>query len=177
MSEAEKPAGDPVGDIVYTWWEQNIASRDENSRARALAARLRRGDVQTILCEREVHDLARKLNLGFRRADDLVRLVSLLAEIRTHVSFPLAKLLGKEKNAGEKNNPILSNLRFQRLMRSESQELISLLRRGINLVGKQCNVNYLAGDLLHWNEKTRTKWCFQYFDVAAPKNITEEKTQ
>ncbi|MGB3501847.1 MAG: type I-E CRISPR-associated protein Cse2/CasB [Mesorhizobium sp.] len=173
MSE-EKARG--PGAIALGWWRINIAAR-ENPAARGLSARLRRGAPLAVLCEPAVHELARGLGLGSRDADvdRLVRLVSLLAELRESDAAPLARLLGGKE-------PILSRSRFEKLIRAEGDELTTLLRRAIVTADRRCNVTLLAQDLLHWNAGTRNRWCFHYFGADAPagdgqKNDLRETTE
>jgi len=167
MSDLEKG----LGAIALGWWRANIGMRDQPA-ARALSARLRRATLAAILCEPKVHEVAQDLRMGRADAGRLARLVSLLAEVREHEGTPLARRLGGTE-------PVLSPLRFQRLMRAEGEELTAQLRRAIVMAERQCNVAALAEDLLHWNEGTRTRWCFHYFGANAPdeKDDSEEKSQ
>lgn len=151
-----------VGTEILGWWGR--ALNRETARGRALSARLRRGSAIEILCEPEVHELARKLNS--KNGGGLARLASVLAEVREHADGSLAFALGK--------GPVLSNLRFQRLIRSRDDELEIALKRAIRMAGHRCNVASLGEDLLFWNEKTRMRWCFHYFGAAAPKPVSEE---
>lgn len=148
--------------IILGWWSHALADR-QSGRARALAARLRRASPVEALAEAEVHDLARRLNL--RDGDRLARLVTLLAEVRTHVPQTLMRRLGGPE-------PALSPLRFQRLMRATDAELPDALRRAIGLAERSCNVAALGEDLLFWSEKTRGRWSFQYFWVETPARLS-----
>lgn len=163
---SEEPKG--PGAVALRWWSVNLAPRD-NPGARGLAARLRRGAPMAILCEPAVQDLAHRLGLGVGQAEDIVRLASLLAEIRESHSTSLARRLGGSE-------PVLSNLRFQRLLRAGGDDLTDLLRRAIVMADRRCNVATLAADLLHW-ERERARWCFDYFGADAPSKSYEEKTE
>lgn len=146
------------GQIILGSWSRNIGDR-EASQARALAARLRRAGSIEALSEAAVHELARALDL--RDAEVLVRLVQVLAEVRDHVAQTLAQRLGGDP-------PALSTLRFQRLMRVESDDLGTALRRAVVMADRKCNVAALGQDVLHWSDKTRSRWCFHYYGAAAP---------
>lgn len=152
-----------VGKEILSWW--GSALNRETPRGRALSARLRRGTVIEILCEPEVHELSQKLNS--KNGAQLACLVSVLAEVRDHTKASLAYTFGG-------SDPIMSNLRFQRLMRSRDDELAVALKRAIRMSGHRCNVASLGEDLLFWNEKTRMRWCFHYFGAEAPKTVSEE---
>lgn len=156
-----------AGAIGLGWWSANLGNRDRGG-AKALAARLRRATPVEVLSERAVHDLARQVGLGASQAGTLMRLACLLAEVRTHVPQTLAQRLGG-------GDPVLSELRFQRLLRAEGDELVALLRRAIVMADRQCNVAALVDDLLHWEaDHRRARWCFHYFGAAAPFETDKE---
>lgn len=155
-----------TGQKILSWWRKALDRK--MPRGRALSARLRRASLVEVLCEPEVHALAE--DLGTKDAARLVRVVTVLAEVRENSGAPLARVLGG-------TDPVLSHLRFQRLMRSSDDELVSGLRRAIRMAGHSCNVAALGEDLMFWNEATRTRWCFQYFGADAPKQISGEKVE
>ena len=156
-------ATDP-GPIIRAWWTANLGARDSGA-ARGLAARLRRGSDIEILTEPAVHDLSRRLALY--DAARLLRLVRVLAELRGEDRATLAHRLGGEE-------PILSNARFQRLMRAEGTELTTALIRAIRMLGpgaRSCDIARLGRDLRFWNDRTRTRWSFQYFHAPEPEAL------
>lgn len=152
------------GGEILRWWGANLGDR-QSGRARALSARLRRAQGADALAEPEVHDLARALNL--RDGARLAKLVRLLAEVGEHVPQPLARRLGGTE-------PVLSTLRFQRLMRAEGDELVESLRRAIIMADGRCNVAALGPDILFWGETVRARWCFHYFGAEAPEDPSKE---
>jgi CRISPR system Cascade subunit CasB len=147
-----------AGQIILGWWSHNIGDRDQ-AHARALSARLRRAGPIAVLTERRVHELGHAL--GLRDAARLIRLVQVLAEVRDHSPKPLAEALGGQE-------PVMSALRFQRLMRVADEDLTDALRRAVVMATRHCNVAALGNDLLNWSEKTRACWCFQYFGAVPP---------
>ncbi len=163
MSEDRKGPGA----IALGWWSRAIAPRDTPA-ARGLSARLRRAPPLAVLCEAEVMKLAAALDLRPAQADRLVQLATLLAELRENSPETLARRLGGAE-------PVMSPLRFQRLMRAEGEELTDLLRRAILMADRRCNVAALAADLLNW-EGARPRWCFHYFGAEAPAKDLEEKS-
>lgn len=152
------------GQIILGWWSHNIGAR-EQAAARGLSARLRRAGPVGVLGEAAVHDLARALHLTDAAA--LIRLVQVLAEVRDHVGQPLAAVLGQG------DAPALSALRFQRLMRVADGDLTDALRRAVAMADRRCNVAALGADLLYWSEKTRSRWCFQYFGARTPDSLSD----
>lgn len=167
---------DTRGAAILGWWQVNIGDR-ENGGARALAARLRRAGRIEALAEPEVHELARRLGLGPwpGDADRLVRLVQVLAEVRTHVGGRAGRLAARFGGP----EPALSSLRFQRLMRAEGEDLTAALRRALPMADRTCNLADLGTDLLgwdhpEWGDEIRARWCFEYFGAQAPETHTPE---
>lgn len=152
------------GQIILGWWSRNIGAR-ESAAVRALSARLRRAGPVGVLGEAAVHDLARALQVTDAVA--LIRLVQVLAEVRDHSAQPLAAVLGQG------DTPALSALRFQRLMRVADADLTDALRRAVAMADRRCNVAALGQDMLHWSEKTRSRWCFQYFGARPPEALID----
>jgi CRISPR system Cascade subunit CasB len=153
--------------IIGAWWRAQIGLR-ESSAARALAARLNRGEGVDILAERAVFDLGRSLRM-LQRPAKLVPLVQVLAAVREDRGGPLPLRLGR----GEE--PVLSPLRFQRLLRAEGADLVTLIRRALPMVDRACDVGGLGADLLAWDdENTRARWAFAYFGAAAPARLAPE---
>lgn len=162
------------GAVILGWWRENIGQRD-SSAARALAARLRRNTNVEILCEPAVHDLAGKLGLNSAgRADRLLRLVRVLAEFRDNSDESCARRLGG-------SDPVLSPARFQRLLRSEGDELTTALIRAARMLGpaetRRCNIARLGQDLLFWTDTIRMQWSFDYFHIPAPPPQTHISTE
>lgn len=149
--------------ILGTWWHARIGARDSTS-ARALAARLNRGEGVDVLAERAVFDLGQSLGL-LGQPERLVPLVRVLAAVREDRGGPLPRRLGQG------DQPAVSPLRFQRLLRAEDEELASLLRRALPMVKRACDVGALGADMLDWSDATRARWAFSYFGATPPKSL------
>ena len=176
MSTPTPPADQPKdrgkspskGQTILGWWLPHIGERS-SSPAKALSARLRRATAIEALAEPAVHALAKALDLK-RTAQDtevLVRLALVLAWVREHEPGAQQRLAQK---LGRGDPPLLSALRFQRLMRAEGDEIVTALRRALPLTQYRCNVAALGEDLLYWNDQTRTRWSFDYFGAEPPFN-------
>ncbi|SIT84534.1 type I-E CRISPR-associated protein Cse2/CasB [Pontibaca methylaminivorans] len=169
MSDATKNPGQ----IALGWWKQTLRPDDDTGPARALRARLRRADhVTDILAEGRVIELHDRLG---RKTDalTLAALAQVLAHVERHDGRRIAQVFG----AGDPE--ALSPLRFQRLIRSDDRrELATGLRRALPLAGRACNVAALAEDILFWGEKSRIRWCFDYYGAAPPRPAAaEEETE
>ncbi|WP_227284944.1 type I-E CRISPR-associated protein Cse2/CasB [Boseongicola sp. H5] len=154
------------GSIIGLWWATHIHA--QTGAARALGARLRRAErLSEVLANAEVIDLGRDLCLS-----DPARL-ALIAQTVAAVKErgeSLPRAFGRE--SGDRR--LLSELRFQRLLRADPDGLRRGLRRALPLVDHRCDVAALGSDLFHWGEHVRTRWCFDYFGGTAPPRLTPE---
>ncbi|HQS47786.1 MAG TPA: type I-E CRISPR-associated protein Cse2/CasB [Xanthobacteraceae bacterium] len=158
--DADKPYKSG-GAIILGWWRANLRPDPDIGPARGLRARLRRAaHVVDVLAEPQVVALHDALG---RRHDPvrLAALASLLAAVERHEDRRIARAFGGDE-------PHLSHLRFQRLIRSDGAALALALRRALPLVGHACNVAALGEDFLKWDERVRVRWCFDYFGKAPP---------
>jgi CRISPR system Cascade subunit CasB len=157
------------GEAAAAWWRSAVGDRDSGA-ARGLAARLRRAEGVEVLAEPAVQDLARRLGMGPSEAARLVRLVRAFAELREDGPETLARRLGGAE-------PVLSPLRFQRLLRASGPEFDLQLRRALVMADRRCNATRLAADLLVWDhpergDPVRARWCFDYFGAPPPAAIS-----
>ncbi|MGR3437959.1 type I-E CRISPR-associated protein Cse2/CasB [Salipiger abyssi] len=153
------------GQIILGWWSVELGGR-ESAAQKGLSARLRRGDDVTVLCQRPVHELAGLL--GLRDGARIARLARVLAHVRDHTGASLPRRLGGK-------DPVLSPLRFERLIHSEGAELETAIRRALPMVGHAANAAHLGEAILFWSDATRTGWCFEYYGADAPQTPTSSK--
>lgn len=150
------------GQIILAWWSSELGARASGAQ-KGLSARLRRGNDVSVLCQPSVHDLARKLS--FRDGPRIARLARCLAQVREHVPARLPRRLGMG------DPKAMSPMRFERLMQSDPADLETAIRRALPLVGHASNVAHLGESLLFWTDKTRTRWCFDYYGAVAPSHV------
>lgn len=156
--KAEKKAGS----IIQSWWNENLRPQTDTGLARGLRARLRRAvHAVDALAEPQAIALYDALD---RRVDatTFAALLPVLASVEKHDPRRIARLFGM----GE--SPALSELRFQRLIRScDPEELATALRRALPRVEHACNIAALSEDFLGWSERVRIRWCLDYFGKAS----------
>lgn len=64
--------------------------------------------------------------------------------------------------------------RFRRLLQKQTaEELQPDLMRAVRLIGDVADVRDLAASILRWNDATRRRWAFEYFQHANPKTVKE----
>ena len=165
------------GTVCAGWWWHAFSADD--GAARMTRARFRRCTTPAeALTVEATHDLNGRLrSAGYHpRADRLALVAIVLARVTEDGRPRLATVFGRRES---RNSPrALSEMRFQNLIQTTTQaDLIRPLRRAMSIVRRTpVNVSALGNDLYHWNEGTRTAWCFQYFGAtdAAPKQISLE---
>lgn len=172
MNTPELKPGLNPGQIACNWWRENITC--ESGACRAARAKLRRAATPAeALAIPEPHRLYAALNKKVA-PDTLALIATSLAWIEKHESSKnsIAEAFGRKTG----DVRALSELRFQRLIRTETPAgLIPPLRRALTVVKKTADVARLAADLFYWDERTRTKWCFDYYGAPAAAPATPEE--
>ena len=132
-----------------------------------------------------------------RNSESVFQSLAVIAGLASYVknndeSQSFASQMGRAKQG---QRPIMSELRFRRLMSIETPEaLYRELRRAIKLADGSINLNSLANDVLQWFKEQNFKrlgrvpatgvkstlpvrWSIEYYDAIAPNetNASEEK--
>ena len=172
LKETTNNRGDEdIGKVCYGWWAQ--LTDKKLGRMRADHARLRRADsVSVALTVYAVHRLYSELcRAGYdlkNRPDTLALIAMSLAQVQEASPETMASKMGG-------NPPIVSEVRFTNIIRTtDPDDLTSLIRRALRVIGQAVNVSRLSSDLMWWNETTRASWCFDYYGAsnAIPKPKT-----
>lgn len=165
------------GQIILSWWGRDLGHNPDfdSGAARKARAQLRRASSPSeVLAQGVTHRLHRSLieaGAGQRFAgsggpERLALIAVVIAGIDAHARRSLPARFGEKQD----DHPRLSHLRFQRILRAgQAWELAVRLRRALPLAGRTANVAGLGTDLLHWNENTRNRWCFDYFGATPPQ--------
>lgn len=165
---------DPFGRVVlrYHGWLHDRKQAD----ARAARARLRRcTDPLDAIGERGAHQLLRDVESAYADVDDapaaedrLLMLAPLLAWVETHDGEnPLPVQLAQTREGSDR--PLLSELRFQRLLTSTGPELFADMRRALRMLdNKKANTLWLAEAVCRWDDEQRSaelrrRWAYQYY--------------
>jgi CRISPR system Cascade subunit CasB len=149
------------------WWrdlQPNSARKYQGDRA--ALARLRRTPTPLAAAEEPATiNLARRLHATEQTLSRAALCAAVLACVRDDDPWPAARRLG----LGDGGRPLISPLRFQRLIQAESdEERLVQFRRAIALADHKLNVRDLAEALLDWSEKRRIAWIFRYHDSPPP---------
>ncbi|HGG60413.1 MAG TPA: type I-E CRISPR-associated protein Cse2/CasB [Gammaproteobacteria bacterium] len=142
---------------AITEWHARL--HEDNQRGER--ARMRRCDsLEEIMLQPTFYRLCRNPALRKQPVEGLALVAGLLAGVENYDNNPTAVLLGQSKQPGD-DNPLFSELRFQRLLASkEPEDLFQNLRRAIAQAGKKANPVLLADEILHW--QAQRKWPDSY---------------
>jgi len=158
--------------ILKNWWQSLESDRGERAELRR-AANL----TEVMFCpsfHRLLHLLQRAgYGVAERRCAKLAAIAGLIARVKMETTELLATHMGRPKDGGEKS--AVSELRVRRILACDDvDELYTLLRRAMSLMGDQANLSDLAAILWHWSpmdEKRpndpRRQMAYQYY-AAAP---------
>ena len=183
MSETEKKRGQ----IILSWWGQALGNNPvfDNGAARKARAQLRRAttpsevlslDVTYALYEgrstrhgQAASDGLRQTGIDLSRKDHGPLRLALVAAVIAGLDGTARSSLPHRFGEKDGDNPRLSHLRFQRILRAgDDWTLATRLRRALPLVGRTADVGRLGADLLDWGENIRNRWCFDYFGASPP---------
>jgi len=138
---------DPEGQQAITEWHAWL----HNENQRGERARLRRCEsLDEIMLQPAYYRLCRHDALRKQRPEALALVAGVLAWVENTDERPTAQLLGTPKELSG-DTPVFSELRFQRLLASNTPEdLFQNLRRAVILLGKTASPVQLADEILHW---------------------------
>jgi CRISPR system Cascade subunit CasB len=156
---------------VKKWWkEMQPASEEEGQpNRRGELAELRRcKSLEELLLVPRFQVLRRELRKAGFPAEQKYPAMAAIAGVLSHVkqitelTFPA--WLAQPKGIG--GEPRLGELRFRRLMSCKTlDELFPALIRVLPLADNTAPIASLAHDLYYWNDRTRQKWTFAYYDA------------
>lgn len=170
MSRSEE-----VADVVRQWWSRDLGGeRFDTGAARKARAQLRRAaSPSDVLALEATHRLLDGLvqagtlsrSVFLHNPKRLALVASVIANLDAGATARLPRRFGQNVN----DMPVLSHLRFQRLLHAQDDWALAIaLRRALPIVGRKANVGSLGTDLVHWGETVRNRWCFDYFGAPPP---------
>ncbi len=170
-----KPEDHPSFSLLYDWWQQLNDNRGERAILRRAAS------LTEVMLSPAYMRLLRALRsrgyaIGNSNAQlaKIAAIAGLAARIKEPVSDGLAKRMGTPKSGSK---PVFSELRLRRLLACDDiEELYTLLRRVLALLGDQANLADLAAIIWYWaplDEKRpydpRRRLAYDYYAIAPAK--------
>jgi CRISPR type I-E-associated protein CasB/Cse2 len=174
MSESRR-----AEDLAAAWWQELSFERTggELRRAggakRAALAKLRRveGPIDALAVP-EAIDLYIRLRGADPNVDAdrvaavAVALANLRPERENLRSDRRVPGVFARKKFDEPKSAGLSEARFRRLLQAEGVELLDAFRRLVRLLDGRADPRSLADAILHWGDRMRQRWIFEYYGVA-----------
>jgi CRISPR system Cascade subunit CasB len=141
-------------EALFQWWQALDVRKGDRAILRRCATPLE------VALEPAYQTLYGRLDSRFGKlnADRLAAIVGLLSHVKKDDAFGTP---AKAFSQGE--TPVLSPLRFRRLLEAQgTEELYPVLRRALPLVGYTINVRALAQDVYYWGDRTKKAWAYGY---------------
>ena len=163
-----------ANDVPYAalrWWQELQPDPDRKRPGdRGALARLRRcATVAQAMPLEATLTLFQAVKATQPRDLELVALAAaVLAHVRQDKPGTVARLIGPE-TLEKPETALLKPLRFRRVMEVEDPEdRLVAFRRLVAIAGPALPVRDLAGALLDWTDRRRTRWVLEYWNAAPP---------
>ena len=152
-----------LGKALQRWWDdlqQHSGDRAELRRAKTVEDVILLPVFQRA-CARFRPFFQEEKNWEYR----LAAILGLLAHIRKPTNeMVVLQMAGKPK-------PVVSELRFRRLIQRDRKELYISMIRVLRLLGNKANLHDLANSVYYWGDRVKQEWAFAYFpntpDIAS----------
>lgn len=165
------------------WWRGLVPDPIRKNRGdRAALARLRRcSTVMDAMLDPETVRLLRSANgSGQQDLETAALTAAVLAHVRDdNQALPVARQIGPE-SPDKPETALVKPLRFRRIIDAATpDERLTAFRRLAALADGRLNVADLAWALVRWDDETRIRWTYEYWnagqrDVAASNKDTAQ---
>lgn len=154
-------ADKPLGEALQKWWE-DLQERNGDR------AELRRAEtVSDVILLPAFQRACLRLKPFFQYEENwesrLAAVLGLLAHVR-HINPEQSLAI---QMAG--NPPVVSELRFRRLIQRDRADLYVSMIRVLRMLGNKANLHDLAKSVYFWNDKVKRDWAFDYFPNTPDK--------
>ena len=165
-----------LGRQLADWWLR--LSKDSASRAEVKRCE----SASEVMLTAAFQQLCRQLQPQMHEQSHWQQKLALIAGLAAHLDrhgseqvlqdhgdnlAALAKQLASDKDgrlsqrSGQR--PVVSELRFRRLIQREADDLYTPLIRIIRMLGGKANLYGLAQSIYHWGDNVKKRWAFAYF--------------
>jgi len=167
----------PLGKQIASWWRNMIkdsASRAELKRCSNSAEVMLTSTFQH-LCQQ----LQPQIKEAFGWQVKLAILVGLAAHLDRHSEGRVLQVTDDRiqslvvpmaQDAGVGSRPLVSELRFRRLIQRQVDDLYTPMIRVIRMLKGKANLYGLAESIFYWGDEIKKRWAFAYFPKVSPKN-------
>ena len=152
----------PAGEILAEWWEG--LQHDNGGRARLRRCK----SPGEVMLEPAFHQLLKRLaalteKKGDKLGDHDIHRLSIIAGLLAHVNSGSSRKLAEHMAELKGGRPLVSSLRFRRLLREPLDGLFPVMIRVIRQLEKSANISDLAESIYYWGDRVRKRWALAYF--------------
>lgn len=140
---------------VYKWWAS--LQRDPGARARMR----RQADILGIMMNEGFYDLVARA--PYVRRDDLACIAMALSHVDSDSNDSVPRRMGRKNGQSEHT---VSELRFRRIIESDSEEAVRQLIRVLPMIGSEGNIRDIATTFRFWNSDSKIPqkmWIEEYY--------------
>ena len=146
---------------LMAWWNALQEPGKTAERATLRRCKTVAEVVMTPAFQRVCSNMSDEVKNDFDR-ERLAAVMGLLSHVRSKSSQPLA-----EQMAG--NPPVVSELRFRRLLQRGRGELYIAMIRIIRMLNHQADIFDLVNSVYYWGDSTKKRWAYTYFAKTPAK--------
>ncbi len=165
-----------LGMALAEWWlglKDNSAARAELRRCNSVAEVVMTPAFQRF-CQRKLRSLMQDTQMW---EDRMAAVVGLLSHLRHDAE---STVLGKSARPVEAfaeqmadlvsaDRPLVSELRFRRLLQNERADLYESMTRIIRMLKGGANLYGLSYSIFHWGDNVKKRWAYAYFPKVPSK--------
>ncbi len=153
----------PLGSHLITWWsslKKRPGERAELRRAATVAE-----VVMTPAFQRTCSRFSGHFKKETGWEDRFAAIIGLFAHVREQTGQRLAQQMGG-------NPPVVSELRFRRLLQRDRDDLYVAMIRVIRMLKYRANPYDLAASVFYWGDVIKKEWAYGYFQKT-PANTSK----
>ena len=155
MNTIDFDADKPLGMELSEWWQDLQNHRSDRAELR------RAKTVADIVLLPVFHRARMRFKPFFENQTGWEYRLAAIIGLLSHVTQTNQKKIALQM-AG-KPKPVVSELRFRRLIQRDREDLYVSMIRVINMLGKTANLHDLARSIYYWGDKIKRDWAFEYF--------------
>ena len=157
MAKVNFSADNDLGKKLKEWWQE--LENDRGQRAELRRAK----SVHEVIMLPCFHRACRQFASLFGRESRWQSRLALIMAMLSHVKqLDSDKKLAAQMAEGS-DKPVVSELRFRRLLQCERDKLFVALIRVIHLLDGQANIYDIANSCFYWGDNVKKHWVFAYF--------------
>lgn len=147
-----------LGKMLYSFWqslERDKGARAQLGRCKSIAEVIMTPSFQHLCarCDSLLPDI-------WNSRERLAAIVGLMSHIKVHQSgIKLPEQMAQSKG----DRPLVSELRFRRLLQRDFDELYTALIRILRMLNGEANLYDVSTSVLYWGDSIKKEWSFAYF--------------